>query len=420
MTGYLSWLGERASGGAVDVRRNSKQSLTSKLGRAKGVDLYAAAPDPGADFGTQVGALADLVAWALHDGCDGALLELAISPHPRQAAVLSTLAAVAESLDPRWPLRLVEIDADGTEVRENPSAPDVGTHPNAVRWAGYMEDWQRHQPEGLAAALVERLDDRRIILHPQLSKRPARRAEWQLRVEGLQVGTVTADSAVLWVGKDGKQGGQSSARSAWIASGGRVDKQAFGEHEADLSVRQIRAFVDELATRTPLLGDLLNHGQPEHALESGILRKRVRVESPSGRSLTVPYDDPQVTWAGQIPTVWSEHSPRARYNDVLLADEETPWVVELKVPGQAGGWGAYLRKGIHQCVLYRRFLRQATPYQGWMAREGLDHTLTRAALTYPDTDRSAHAAGLEILERTAAAFDVPVLELDVRPSTGAG
>src|SRR5207237_328341 len=122
----------------------------------------------------------------------------------------------------------------------------------------------------------------------------------------------------------------------------------------------------------------LDHGQPEHALESRVLSGNPKVTI-QGTALQLLTDEPLVARGSQFPTQWRRDGG-AKYLDALLKDGSTPWAVELKCGGNTG---AYYRHGIAQAVLYRHFIRTATPTHEWFRAYGLEPQNCRAALAFP-------------------------------------
>lgn len=104
-----------------------------------------------------------------------------------------------------------------------------------------------------------------------------------------------------------------------------------------------------------------------------------------------------------------------------MAGAEVPWVLELKVPagGTGNGYGAYLRKGIAQAVLYRHFIRTARPLHPWLSAGGMSAEVAHAALVFPAiSDRHvAHkvAQRLDAHRAVAEEFDVAVLTVPAGP-----
>ena len=90
----------------------------------------------------------------------------------------------------------------------------------------------------------------------------------------------------------------------------------------------------------------------------------------------------------------------------------------MKEPSRAGGYGSYLRHAIGQAVLYRHFLRTASPYGQWFNSVGLDQRGVRALVLYPQPDEvverkiSRRVGDLWLL---ASAFDVQLVAVSVPP-----
>ena len=107
-----------------------------------------------------------------------------------------------------------------------------------------------------------------------------------------------------------------------------------------------------------------------------------------------------VNWGSQFPTLWGTDG-RARYLDALLHKGRTPWAIEIKVDidGSGTGIGGYYRHAISQAVLYRQFIRAATPLHAWFKDQDLDADDCRAAVVVPDLTadnaRRDHRADLQ-------------------------
>ena len=82
----------------------------------------------------------------------------------------------------------------------------------------------------------------------------------------------------------------------------------------------------------------------------------------------------------------------------------------MKVRG-AQGVGQYYRHAVHQAVLYREFIRTATPLAPWFDRQGLIQAECRAAVVTPQGDGRV-AAHLDKARRVAAAFGVDFLTVE--------
>jgi len=147
----------------------------------------------------------------------------------------------------------------------------------------------------------------------------------------------------------------------------------------------------------------------EHLLESCILRQGIPVMLPNNGRLLIPVikaDEPPF----QFPALFSDKgNPSAKYIDVLMRDGDTPWVLELKVA--TNGEGQYYRHAITQAVLYREFLRRATPLHKWFHLHAIDPVKTRSAIGFPHMKDKTSSNRMQQLRRTARFFDVEVIEL---------
>lgn len=115
-----------------------------------------------------------------------------------------------------------------------------------------------------------------------------------------------------------------------------------------------------------------------------------------------------------VPTLWGA-SGSARYIDALLHKGRTPWAIEMKVDigGTGTGIGGYNRHAISQAVLYRQFIRAATPLHVWFTDQDLDADACRAAVVVPDLTadnaRRDHRADLQSICKL---FDVELIEVN--------
>ena len=195
-----------------------------------------------------------------------------------------------------------------------------------------------------------------------------------------------------------------------------------GELGAAAAAELVRALIGEFHGAA---GGRLEHGQPEHALEATVLRGELKVMV-GGRALeplVAPSDPPgsparsRVARGSQIPAQWWPGGA-PRYLDALLRDERTAWAVEMKEPSRAGGYGSYLRHAIGQAVLYRHFLRTASPYGQWFNSAGLDQRGVRALVLYPQPDEVAErkiSRRVGDLWLLASAFDVQLVAVSIPP-----
>jgi hypothetical protein len=121
-----------------------------------------------------------------------------------------------------------------------------------------------------------------------------------------------------------------------------------------------------------------------------------------------------VNWGSQFPTLWGTGGP-ARYLDALLHKGRTPWAIEMKVDidGRGTGIGGYYRHAVSQAVLYREFIRAATPLHFWFQDQCLDANDCRAAVVVPDlTAESARRDHRADLQAICKLFDVELIEVD--------
>lgn len=323
---------------------------------------------------------------------------------------LRTLSAAL----PTTKARVFTLDPHGEPTRLGRGAPsfaDASEH----GYAGWLDllDAIPSAPPTLVTTLIETAGLPALRAYPMLSSRGKR---WSIRLEGLQVGVISAEGGYLGVGRDSSDGRRSAKRLAWVSIAGpepiRVTAVNVVE-SADLLGRFAARW-----TTSATGGDRAI--QDEHALESRILRGDVQLTPAGGRTLTllnprgdtVPTPDPVVSWGSQFPTRWGPRAGAARYLDGLLRDGTTPWAVELKVRGP-GGVGQYYRHAVHQAVLYREFIRTATPLRPWFRRHGLDQSTCRAAVVVPEEVGPA-AHQVEKVRKVAAVFDVQLITVNER------
>lgn len=303
----------------------------------------------------------------------------------------------------------IEIHVESRDDAEPQFILDEGDPPtfdgaDPTRYAKYLEAWYKREPTGLAQELLRRSPDaERLRLYPQLSQ--AASGQWSLRLDGLQVGLVGESSGTLQVG--GTESSSQIAAKTWRMLGGDL---AVTPDTLDDAVNRIHQLALSLGDEP---GELLDHGLPEHALESAVVRGDIAV-SIGGRPLAPIGADPsRIAHGSQIPTLWSPDGT-VRYLDALMRDGQVPWAIEMKVKA-GGGYGAYLRHAVGQAVLYRHFLRSAPAYVPWFAHHSLDPQALRAAVLYPrptaDVQRKI-AGRIGNLWLIAAAFDVQVVTVD--------
>ena len=320
---------------------------------------------------------------------------------------LRTLAAAVRDVN----ARVFTVASDGEPQRLPGGAPHFGDA-IAYGYAGWADLLAAipDDPPDLVTQLVTKAGMAALRAYPMLSSRGQR---WSIRLEGLQVGVVTATRGKLGVGKDSAENRRSGKRAAWVAVAGSAPVVVTSSNLTEAAELLIR--FDREWRKT---ADLAAPVQDEHALESRILRGTVKLTSESGRPLTAlnprgdrtKTPDPVVNWGSQFPTRWGPRTGEGRYLDGLLRDGTTPWAIEMKVRGSQGV-GQYYRHAVHQAVLYREFIRTATPLAPWFDRQGLIQAECRAAVVTPQ-GHGRVAAHLDNARRVAAAFGVDFLTVE--------
>ncbi len=358
-------------------------------------------------------ALLDLLAWhhylVTHGDKPEHRVQLVIGRGPHTGAALPAVRTL------RWTHAgspEIEVLVE-SEINSGQFETDTGEAPtfNGARpteYAGYLDGWYSITPTGIASEILDRSPDaRRLRLYPQLSTPPVAE-KWSLRLDGLQIGELGPSGGYLRVG-----GGELSSQVAvqtWHQINGGGEALSVTESTLDVAIGRISELVRGLER---VDGGLLDHGVPEHALESAVVRGEIQVTIGARELCTLGDEQAKVAYGSQIPTLWAPDG-RPWYLDALLRDCAVPWAIEMKVKA-GGGYGAYLRHAIGQAVLYRHFLRTATPYQAWFDALGLDRQAVRAAVLYPQPTPEVQrkiASRIGNLLLTAAAFDVQVVTVD--------
>lgn len=406
--------------GSVDVSSDRARSLTSRLVRAtwKGERLVAVGSD--VDTKTQIGAAIDAIGWHIFEGDDHKAVTVVYAGDATGEAAQALRTLRSQVRSPTLRLLTATRNAMGEVVVEEDTAepPDFAKSLDAARWAGLMDGWDEAQPPTLAHALAREVADDVLRLYPMLSQSP-NPPRWSIRIDGLEIGRLQGDKGTLDVGRPGKTGNLSLARTAWVSVAG-TEPVIFGTNAADVTVsvesagRVVRELIAAFRQGSP--SGILRHGQPEHALESRILRGDTTVEC-SGNVLRPLLADSLVARGSQFPTKWSLTGGRPRYLDGLLIYGRTPWAVEMKVQA-GGGFGAYYRHAVGQAVLYRHFIRTAAAVHPWFERKGMDPTACRAAVVFPLTPPVVKEK-MARLGELAARFDVEVSEVDLPMSARA-
>ena len=262
-------------------------------------------------------------------------------------------------------------------------------------WLSYFRQRAADKPPRLADELDKRLKVESFRWYRNLTG-----GYWSGRVEGLEVCRVGPNANVgqLKVGRIGKNGDIGKARKLFldIASG---REGAFGIARAG----EVAAVIEEVAASRA--NGELRSVQKEHHLESRILRGSVIIDV--GHVLEPVMTD----YPFQFPTLWTADGS-ARFLDILMSHDDTPYAVELKVPSvEGGGGGEAYRHAISQAVLYREYVRRATPFHAWFQRLGLDATKCEAIVAFP----KVIAKRKEILghhQTLAAGFETTMVEVD--------
>jgi hypothetical protein len=395
-------------------KMDTLRGLSSRLMRSHEGGLLKVGVDHAATVDEHIHALLDLFAWHHYEVSRGEKLE------NRVQLAISRGANTESALPPLRTLRMAHtgsphielfVEREDGYIEEDFGDPPIFDGPEPARYAGYLESWYSRSLIGLPAQLMRSsLDSDRLRLYPQLSASPTS-GRWSLRVDGLQVGEVGETSGILGVGQ--LEISSQKAAQAFREVIGGASEFTFSKDSVGQASELIHGLVERLGYTS---GELLDHGVPEHALESTMVRGDRRVTI-GGRTLypvvskssNLAADDSFVAYGSQIPTLWSP-AGRPRYLDAVLHDGRVPWAVEMKVKA-GGGYGAYLRHAIGQAVLYRHFLRTAGAYKGWFESNDLDQDSIRALVLYPQPTEPVQrkiAGRIGNLWLTAAAFDVQV------------
>src|SRR5487761_1100184 len=414
--------------GTVLTTEDRELSLSSKLIRAvwRGTHTLAVGSDVAPVM--RIGALLDLIAWHLSasspGNADPDTVTLLLSHTTAESSDAVRVLVGALECGPRVRLlRQAEGHAGPLFEDDTGSAPGYAESAKAQRWAGYLAGWSRAQPSGTARRLAELVDSNTLRLYPMLTQSPDPPL-WSVRIDGLEVGRINETGGELDVGKDSPTGQRSIARSRWLTvwPGGaplrftaNPQSPPSGTQTLETAADHLRALITAFGGERASAG--LAHGQPEHALESRVLRGAVSVAADDA-TLAPAFDDPLVSRGSQFPTLWGRGG-RAHYLDALLRYGRAPWAVELKVLGGSGA-GAYYRHGVAQVVLYRHFIRSATPVHAWFADAGMDAAACRACLAVPRAPSPRAAARMPALRILAEKFDVSVAEIDWRPGNRTG
>ncbi|HTN99062.1 MAG TPA: hypothetical protein VL068_00185 [Microthrixaceae bacterium] len=305
------------------------------------------------------------------------------------------LGTLVEAFQPSTKIHILELDSEAqwrpAEIGWNPA--DLAEY---ARWPTLLS--RSRQVPALVSTIIETADLPGLRAYPRLSSTNG----WSLRLEGLEVGLADAKHAVLKVGKEPKGPAPSHQRSVWVESTGNT--QPLTTNDPLVAAKAIRSFAEAWHGLAETSTD-----QDEHALESRILRGACAVLI-DDHALTLIKPDSVVNWGSQFPTKWGPGgSPR--YLDALLRDGSTPWAVEMKVQGGTGV-GQYYRHAVAQAVLYREFIRKATPLSPWFESHGLVATSCRAAVVVPRVVNSTQQHWRDNTARLCDAFELALVEVE--------
>lgn len=353
--------------GDVDVvhKRDSRNSISSHLGLTRYAGRLAAVVESPKSK-DQISALLDLVDLHFNGSPSPTGVALLLdSPAPEAVAALEVLG---QAMADKIPFSLLQFES-GSWVPIPPSGFDPSDEQTHYRlWTGYLR--ADFTVPHLVTALVDATELAELRAYPQLTAR----GEWSVRLEGLEIARIKGATGSLGVGKLGKKGKVSPERGTWLAvadTDARIPLNA-------ATVAEAADLIRKFALRWAMVAG--GH-QNEHVLESRILRGNVSVQVADG-TLGLIKPDAAVNWGSQFPTIWGP-SGRARYLDALLRDPKdprVPWAIEMKVKRSEG---QYYRHAVVQAVLYRHFIRHATPLHFWFDQFDLDPTLCRAAVVVP-------------------------------------
>lgn len=411
-TEALALWAETHADGEVVRKRDMALSLTSKLLRFRWNSGLTVGVGSDAAGKVRINALLDGIAWFLasREGGDDTL-HLVLGCSNEADAVGSTLKE--------------QLGAIGTLTAELSSGPEIRTWllstggptevatpkpsfttPTPQRWNQLLMSASAATVTGMAADLVEKIAHPAFALYPKLSSQ-AGLEPWQMRLDGLEIGRIGPSTATLRLASS-NYAAPREPRDTWRKVIG-LQAMTFSPTTIDVLVARVKDLIE--AWSTPAKPNaVLQHGQPEHALEMHVLSGRLSLKAGNTPLQVAVPPRSGVLAAAQFPTLWGDVTRPARYLDALLTDEDRrPWAVELKDQDAGGGHGAYLRHGVGQAVLYRHFIRSAGALDPWFTQHGLDRLQCRAALAFP-TAATAAAKTIERLRDLATRYDVDVIE----------
>ena len=297
--------------GSVVLSQDRARSLSSSFVRA--IRNGRPTMGVGSDIGTSAAAaaLVHLVSWQLpiDNLSNGVTLLLDES----RAEVVDGARTLRFSLPPSLQGAVqIAVLKDGKEqtVDVAEGAPDFTHSKGAERWKLLLDKWRVANPPSLAQLLMEKVDSPSVRLYPMLSGNP-RTGHWSMRIDGLEVGRVSSSKSYLDVGHTSAAGHVSPTRGKWLGVN-PSRRFAFDESTLDSATRLLQSLITSFESSD----GALDHGQPEHALESRVLRGLVPVRT-DGSTLDVWLEDGLVSRGSQFPTLWTERG-RPKYLDALL------------------------------------------------------------------------------------------------------
>ncbi|MGH8962409.1 MAG: hypothetical protein ACRDWT_14685 [Jatrophihabitantaceae bacterium] len=363
---------------------------------------------------TQIAAMLDLL--HLHnDGADPATAvvtnrdEITIILGDHKDEAVDALCTLRDTLLEGPVVNIRIHQDDGTLTRVGQSTLDLADAKNL--YPGWSDDLRAvATPPPLVDKFARSADMPEFRAYPMLTSS----GWWSMRLEGLEVGRLRDGQGWLDVGKDASSGAQSEARKVWQQATSLHNRHSVDERDPDSvssGVDLVRAFAAAWLTNngsTPVR-------QNEHALESRILRGHTTLRTTQGLTLElISGRHPVVNWGSQFPTKWGRQGS-ARYLDALLRDGTTPWAIEMKVAGSAGV-GQYYRHALAQAVLYREFIKRATPLHWWFTDKRLEPADCKSAVVVPDLT-GASAVWRPGLHRLCRSFGVDLIEVDHASAT---
>jgi hypothetical protein len=387
-----------------DATPDYTNGISSKVVRCRYKGMRAVAVGGDLSAKTQIAALVDLL--DLHLSTPAKHRDGDVAPDRVALLLGGRPAGSAEAVDAVRTMTSAQVDGPEVEVYEHDDkggwAPITDVPVDLAKLAqdsGYdrLLDAVPHQPPQLVVDLLHAVGHDALRAYPMLSSRGR---TWSIRLEGLQIGVVSVSSGWLSVGSPGKLGGPARL---WQATTGLTSRMQLTSAQIPAAAAAVSSFASRwLAPSTQAASE-----QDEHALESRILRGHVSVPV-DGQELQLLRPHATVNWGSQFPTRWGRDG-RARYLDGLLRDGRTPWALEMKVQGGAGV-GQYYRHAVVQAVLYRQFIRGATPLHRWFESQDLEATACRAAVVVPQLPAGSQQWRIR-LQRLCALFDVALVEV---------